>query len=127
VLLDGRLHQVGRPQRVFSAPADGDVATFLGVETVVTAQVLASFDGRVILQSNDIQLEAVGEVMEGRQVLLCLRPEDVRLYPDDDAPPSSARNRLQGRIKCMVHQGLLVRVVLDCGFPLVALITRASA
>jgi tungstate transport system ATP-binding protein len=30
VLLDGRLRQVGPPQEVFSAPADGEVAAFLG-------------------------------------------------------------------------------------------------
>jgi tungstate transport system ATP-binding protein len=30
VLLDGRLRQYGSPEQVFSAPADGDVAAFLG-------------------------------------------------------------------------------------------------
>jgi tungstate transport system ATP-binding protein len=127
VLLDGRLRQVGPPQRVFSAPADRDVAAFVGVETVIAADVLRSIDGQVILKSDNMQLEAVGDFQEGRQVLLCLRPEDVTLYPDDGSPPSSARNRLQGHITRMVPQGPLVRVVLDCGFPLVALITRASA
>jgi tungstate transport system ATP-binding protein len=127
VLLDGQLRQVGPPQSVFSAPSDREVASFVGVETVIAAEVMTSTKGQVILGSNSLQLEAVGEVAQGRQVLLCLRPEDVTLHPGDDPLPSSARNRLQGRIQRMTRQGPLVRVVLDCGFPLVALITRASA
>jgi len=40
---------------------------------------------------------------------------------------SSARNHLSGRIRHMAPSGPLVRVVLDCGLPVVALITRGSA
>jgi molybdopterin-binding protein len=40
---------------------------------------------------------------------------------------SSARNRLPGRISRIVTQGPLVRVSVDCGVPLIASITRASA
>jgi molybdopterin-binding protein len=43
------------------------------------------------------------------------------------APPSSARNRLHDRIQALTPQGPLVRVTVDCGFPLMALVTRASA
>jgi len=68
----------------------------------------------------------------GRVVMLCLRPEDITLWPDgrtprgEGTPASSARNRIQGRIRRIIPQGPLVRVQVDCGFPLVALITRAS-
>jgi molybdopterin-binding protein len=40
---------------------------------------------------------------------------------------SSARNLLPGRITSLVPHGLLVRVRVDCGVPLIAVITRASA
>jgi len=40
---------------------------------------------------------------------------------------SSARNRLPGRISRIVTQGPLVRVSVDCGVPVIASITRASA
>jgi len=39
----------------------------------------------------------------------------------------SARNNLTGRVISLQPQGVLVRVTLDCGFPLVSLITRASS
>jgi tungstate transport system ATP-binding protein len=94
------------------------------------------------VDAGGMRLEAVGEAAPGRSVLLCLRPEDVTLWPQDGAPASSARNRLAGRVRRMTPQGPLVRVALDCRpslanpadggdlhgcVPLVALITRASA
>jgi molybdopterin-binding protein len=40
---------------------------------------------------------------------------------------SSARNRLAGTIREVTAEGALARVELDCGFPLVALVTAQSA
>ncbi|MCJ7584151.1 MAG: ABC transporter ATP-binding protein [Anaerolineales bacterium] len=127
VLLAGRLRQCGRPEQVFAEPADADVAAFVGVETIVSGRVVACRDGRVIVDANGLYLEAAGEMNPGRTVLFCLRPEDVTLWPKDGVPASSARNRLTGRILRLTSQGPLFRVVVDCGFPLMALVTRASA
>jgi len=70
----------------------------------------------------------VGEIAAGHLVYLCLRPEDVTLWlsPPGGVKASSARNHLTGRINRLVQQGPLVRVVVDCGFPLTALVTRTS-
>jgi len=127
VLLAGRLRQCGRPEQVFAEPADADVAAFVGVETIVSGRVVACREGRVIVDANGLHLEAAGEMNPGRTVLFCLRPEDVTLWPKDGVPASSARNRLTGRILRLSPQGSLFRVVVDCGFPLMALVTRASA
>lgn len=127
VLIDGKLRQVGIPQDVFSAPVDADVASFVGVETVVPGVVTGISEGLVTIKSNGFLLEAIGQPTIGREVFLCLRPEDVTLWNSDEPLKGSARNRLSGTIKRMVPQGVLMRVVLDCGFPLVSLITRASA
>ena len=127
VLLAGRLRQCGQPEQVFAEPADAEVAAFVGVETIVSGQVIACQEGRVIVDANGLHLEAAGEMNPGRTVLFCLRPEDVTLWPKGGAPASSARNRLTGRILRLSPQGSLFRVVVDCGFPLMALVTRASA
>jgi tungstate transport system ATP-binding protein len=133
VLIGGALRQVGVPEEVFNAPADEDVAAFVGVETVIPGQVIAANEGVLLVDANGLQLEAVGEAKPGRMVLLCLRPEDVTVWPRDGAPQSSARNRLEGWVVRTLPLGPLVRVVLECGaghsgsFPLVALVTRASA
>jgi len=127
VLLGGRLRQVGPPEQVFAEPADPEVAAFVGMETIVAGRVVACQDGRVVVDVNGVHLEAVGEIPPGRAVFLCLRPEDVTLWRKGEAPASSARNRLSGPIRRLTPQGPLVRVVVDCGFPLTARVTRASA
>ena len=128
VLLEGRLRQVGTPEQVFAAPSDSEVAAFVGVETIIPGQVLASQEGQVIVEAYSRRFEAVGEIAAGHLVYLCLRPEDVTLWlsPPGGVKASSARNHLTGRINRLVQQGPLVRVVVDCGFPLTALVTRAS-
>lgn len=127
VLLGGVLRQVGRPQDVFTAPSDGEVASFVGVETVIAGHVADSQNGQVMVKANGLNLEAVGDLIVGTKVLFCLRPEDITLYHSSGAPISSARNHVNGRITRMTPSGPLVRVVVDCGLPVVALITRGSA
>jgi tungstate transport system ATP-binding protein len=127
VLLGGVLRQVGRPQEVFTAPSDGEVAAFVGVETVIAGKVSSSQNGQIIVEADGLHLEAVGDVRVGTSVLFCLRPEDITLSHADSTAVSSARNRLNGHIQRMTPSGPLVRVVIDCGLPVVALITRGSA
>jgi tungstate transport system ATP-binding protein len=127
VLLGGVLRQVGRPQDVFASPSDGDVAAFVGVETVIAGKVTTSREGQITVEANGLNLEAVGDIPAGTQVLYCLRPEDITLSILDRAGGSSARNQLSGHILRIAPSGPLVRVVVDCGVPVVALITRGSA
>jgi ABC-type Fe3+/spermidine/putrescine transport system ATPase subunit len=143
VLLNGQLRQVGTPEAVFSAPADPDIAALVGVETVIAGRVTGevrlegqppqSGDRLLSVEAGGFKLEAIGQAALGRPVWLCLRPEAVTLWVGTDAPPagssarSSGRNRLRGRISRMTPQGPLLRVVVDCPFPIVALITRLSA
>jgi molybdopterin-binding protein len=128
ILLGGSLRQVGPSHQVFSAPADRDVAEFVGVETVISGTITHIGDGQLIGEACGWKLEAVGAGHIGQPVLFCLRPEDITLWTDQVAAPgSSARNRLNGRIQRLTPDGPLVRAVLDCGFPVVALVTRTSA
>jgi tungstate transport system ATP-binding protein len=128
VILAGKLRQVGSPQEVFNMPLDGDVASFVGVETIIPGIIRSASAGLVIVQANGVDINAVGEAIPGRKVWVCLRPEDITLWqPETGTAPSSARNRIKGRIQRLAPQGPLVRVTLDCGFQVVALVTRPSA
>jgi tungstate transport system ATP-binding protein len=127
VMLGGVLRQVGRPQDVFSSPSDAEVAAFVGVETVIAGTVAVSNNGQIMVEANGLNLEAVGDLPAGMQVLYCLRPEDITLSISGRVPESSARNQLSGHILRMAPSGPLVRVVVDCGLPVVSLITRGSA
>jgi len=126
VILDGRLRQIGLPQSVYSSPIDTEVADFLGVENVLPGQVIDNGNGRLIVQVKGVHLEAIGRMDTGREVLFCLRPEDITLWKALEIPTSSARNQLTGQIISITTQGPLFQVIIDCGFPLVVLITRAS-
>jgi len=127
VLLNGKLRQVGEPRQVFQAPADPEVAAFVGVETVLPGVATGEAGGLVQVALDSLKAEAVGPASTGRAVYLCLRPEDITLTPAGNEPHSSAGNCFRGRVTRLMPQGALVRVSMDCGVPLVALVTRASA
>jgi tungstate transport system ATP-binding protein len=126
VLLGGRLRQVGPVAEVFAAPVDEEVAAFVGVETVLPARTVSDAGGLARLDVAGHTIEAVVTRPLAPDVLVCLRPEDVVLAPPDGLTPSSARNRLPGVVTRVVPAGVQVRVTVDCGFPLVAVITRQS-
>ena len=63
---------------------------------------------------------------ETGHVFACIRAEDVAIARQMDQV-SSARNRLAGRVRAVIPEGALARVELDCGFPLVAVVTAQSA
>ncbi len=126
VCLGGRLRQVGPVAEVFGAPVDEEVAAFVGVETVVAARVVSNASGLAQLDVAGRAIEVVSEGPLAPDLLVCLRPEDVVLAPPDGIEPSSARNRLPGVVTRVVPAGVQVRVTVDCGFPLVSVITRQS-
>jgi molybdopterin-binding protein len=127
VILDGKLRQVGSPQSVFSSPIDSDVANFLGIENVLPGIVVDNDIGKMTVDVNGHQLEAIGELETGSEILFCLRPEDITIWKTPDIPLSSARNHISGYVASIVNQGHLLQIRIDCGFPLIVLITRASA
>jgi tungstate transport system ATP-binding protein len=140
VLLDGRIRQLGAPEVVLAAPVDAEVAAFVGAETRIPGRIVEARDGLAIVEAGGHSIEAVSALPPGGRVLCCLRPEDVTIWADPAAdgrpepkaadgpiPGSSARNRLPGSIARLVPDGPLVRVTVECGVPVVASITRASA
>ncbi len=128
VMMGGRVAQVGEPEEVFSSPMDEKVAAFVGVENIIPGRVVEEQEGLALVRLRDATIEAVSGMPAGQRVLACLRPEDVVVAPMPVEPPSSsARNKLRARITRLTPLGSLVRVSVDCGFPLVALITRRSA
>ncbi len=127
VLMNGVIRQVGPTADVFASPVDREVAAFVGVETIVPGRVRSLEQGLAVVDVAGRRVEVATTVEAGGEVLLCLRPEDVVLRLAEDHPgPSSARNNLPAVVRRMVNVGFQVRVELDAGFPLVALITKQS-
>jgi molybdopterin-binding protein len=125
VLIGGRLAQLDATAAVFQAPASEAVARFVGVETIVSGHVLARDDGVTRVSIGGHTLEVSAPAAPGARVRLAIRPEDVTLVL---APMggSSARNALPGAVASVTVTDAGARVVVDCGFPLVAVVTRRS-
>jgi molybdate transport system ATP-binding protein len=126
VMLDGRVRQVGPVPEVFSAPADVDVARVVGTENVLPVTLARRADGLAVVRAGSVELVGVDPGGLERDAYACVRAEEIVL---EEAPgaPSSAQNTLSGVVARRTEEGPLVRIGLDCGVPLVALVTRASA
>ena len=127
VMLAGRLAQLGRPEIVFGRPATPDVARFVGVENLWPGEVAASDDGILAVETGQLRIRVPGRPPKGRRVLVCLRPEDVIVRPGTTVGArDSALNHFAGRLTELVPVGTQVRLLADCGDPVVALVTRHS-
>jgi len=125
VIINGELLQTGSPSDIFSTPRDTRVAELVGVGNILSG-VIANRDNELVtIDVNGGLIQAISEHGIGAEVHALIRPEDVTLAPHQDA--SSARNNFEGRITRIFPVGALVRVELDCGFPLLAVVTRRSA
>ena len=126
VLLGGRLVQIATTAEVFRAPASEEVARFVGVETILDGRVVSTDRGVAVLDCGGHTIEVAAAARPGELVRVCLRPEDVTLSLGA-AHPSSARNRLAGRIARLASSGAHLRLTIDCGVVVEALVTHRSA
>jgi molybdate transport system ATP-binding protein len=124
VMIEGRIRQTGPVQEIFHRPTDRDVAASVGVENVVPAEIVGRDAGLLTLRTGESVIQCV-DTGETGTVLACIRAEDVAI--SRDPATSSARNRLPGRVLTVLPEGPLARIDLDCGIPLVALVTAQSA
>ena len=126
----GQLCQSGPVQDVFSAPADLNVARIIGVDTIEQGRIVKISDGLATIAIGQKQLVALAPPADNggteTEVYVCIHAEDVTLEVGTDLPKTSARNHLVGRIRSLDHEGPIVRVNLDCGFPVKALITNQA-
>jgi len=124
VMMNGEIVQAGKAEEIFDRPLSRQVAEFVGVENIISGTV-ASKDGQVsTIKLNGQAIEAVAEYAIGEEVFACIRPEDVTLALTKMI--SSARNTLVGEITKMALSRALVQVEINCGFPLVVLVTKKS-
>jgi len=127
VVSGGKIAQIGPVDEVMNRPADEFVASFVGVETVLPGRVVRTSDGVFTAAvASEREIEAVGQVEIGAEVLCCIRPENVTLSIAPVPSATSARNVFTGTIRQITPLGLFHRIRLDCGFELVAYVTRRS-
>jgi tungstate transport system ATP-binding protein len=125
VLMAGEMIQTGDPREVFSLPRGKEIAEFVGMENMLSGAIASNDGGIGTVDINGTMIEVVTDLGPGRQVYVGIRPEEITLTGTTDS--TSARNVFPGEVTRVVPFGPLARVELNCGFPLVALITKRSA
>ena len=127
VMTEGRIRQIGRPGEVFGHPTSEEVARFVGVETILDGRVVGERDGLLSVEAEGVRIEALGKARTGERVLVCLRPEDLVIRTRGDRIlPDSARNSLDGLVEDATRLEAQYRVQINCGPPVVALVTKQS-
>ncbi len=130
VLLDGRLVQTGNATDIFRLPQNEEVAHFVGMENILEGVITANNEGIATVDIGGNAIQAVSGYPAGNEVYACIRPENITLLIADTrqqiAVKSSARNSFQAKISRVTTIGPLSRVEIDCGFRLVALVTKIS-
>jgi tungstate transport system ATP-binding protein len=124
VIVNGEIVQTGDPRSIFSSPLTRQVAELVGMENILDGTVVIN-DGEIsTIDVNGRLIEAISNFDVGTAVSVCMRPEDVTLARSETS--TSARNSLAGEVTRVSSTGPLCRIEIDCGFRVVALVTRRS-
>jgi putative spermidine/putrescine transport system ATP-binding protein len=107
VMRQGTLAQVGTPREVYEQPADPFVAGFVGEVNLVRATVESGPDGQPVLRFDTVTvpLAAGAGAPAGREVVLALRPEAIRIASADD----DREDGLPGHVVSATYLGTTAR------------------
>jgi len=125
VMDEGRIIQSGTTSQIFNQPDSEFVANFVGTETILEGRVNNSQSGLTEIIISGKKIEAVGDFPSGQDVYCCIRPENITLW-QEITEKISARNVFEAQIVKIVRQAFFYKIVLDCGFPVVAYVTVSS-
>jgi tungstate transport system ATP-binding protein len=125
VMAAGKIIQSGTTAQIFNEPDSEFVANFVGTETILEGTVQSSTGGLMTISVSGKTIEAVGDFLPGQTVYCCLRPENI-IVSKESPEKISARNVFEGKISKIIRHAFFYKVILDCGFPLVAYITIPS-
>ena len=85
VLNQGRVEDLGSPDRVYLSPATLFTATFMGESNILPASVAGRRNGRLRLRTPLVEVEIADEATGGATVHLSIRPEHIKLEASPDA------------------------------------------
>jgi tungstate transport system ATP-binding protein len=126
VMMEGRIPQIGTAVEIFHRPATRNIARFVQVDNIFPGTVTGSLSGEISIEVSGVTFTAVSPFQPGKEASILFRAEDVTIGTLE-GPKTSARNVFQGRIKHLMPSGPFVRVIIDCGIDITALVTLRSA
>jgi iron(III) transport system ATP-binding protein len=103
VMNRGRIQQVGAPREIYERPGSQFVADFIGSTNFLRATVSGREKElyRVRSEVGELKVRAADELAPGAQVVVSVRPEDIRLSEQ----PAQGDNALQGTVHTKVFLG----------------------
>lgn len=120
VMMNGRIVQSGTPKEIFTLPASGDVARFVGFDNVFEGEITRNDDGTAVIRSGDTEVYGETPLPVGEPVTWCIRTEDMHLHMKEPftGHTDRIRNHLHGTVTGITLVGPQHHVMVDCGIPL---------
>ena len=113
------------PGDIFNSPKTRQLAEFVGIDNILDGVAVARESDLATIDVGGFSIKAISDFAIGDKVYVLIRPEDITLTISQDI--TSARNTFKGQITRESLVGPLARIEIDCGFPLLAVITKRSA
>jgi len=120
VIEQGRIIQIASPREVMTKPSSRTVASLVGVENMIPGKVVGAQDRVVLVQAGPHYLKSLATVPVGTDVLILLRPEDIKIF---EGVSRHGDNSISGKVRELLPHSYLYKAVVDCGFPLIALVS----
>ncbi len=114
-------YRIGRNLRIQDSDIEEYIAKSKATENNFKGMVVDS-DGEKLIRIENVDISLVTD-QEG-EIWINIDPEDIILA--QGLVQSSARNVLKGMVKDIVENDSLVKILIDVGFPLYAVITHKS-
>lgn len=121
IIHQGVIQQIGTPEEIFRRPVSEFVARFVRCENIFKGTAVARDDGSVV-KTEGVEFYAA-TAQEG-EVLFTIRPEEIEVCNPVGAPGASIANTFTGRIDRIIDKGALMKLYVDIGVNLAALLSR---
>jgi len=126
VMNTGEIFQTGSCDEVMNHPVNEFVASLVGVETILQGKVIRNNSTTSIISLSGQEIEAIGNLGLGEDVVLCIRPENVTVSGIALASPTIVTNTFPGTVEKITPVGHYRKVQINCGFPLTAYVANPS-
>ncbi|GBE57219.1 sulfate/thiosulfate import ATP-binding protein CysA [bacterium BMS3Abin01] len=128
VMNEGKFCQVGPVAEIINAPADIFSARLLGFENLLAGRATGIIDGGAVVKLEAAKGHSLRSATAAAGlVAACIRGEDITLHPFPRWDTAGRVNRFTAVVESIAYASPAHKVTIDCGFKLVAVITRPEA
>lgn len=112
LMAQGRIVEVGTPERLYREPASPFGAIFIGATNALVAEVRDPDRALVAVAGLTLHAADLKGARAGQRVRVSVRPEEIRLL---ERPPAEGDAALRGRVLVRTFMGAITRLEVECG------------